>query len=128
MPWKFELFIILPFMFNLPFLFYFIFLYKIEILLYLNLSVYTCEAPSWRPKPWLLPPYLISTYTCEVTIVPRMCGDAFLFYHLVPICFNFPNPKSPFWNYKYKKPVWLGIKSNFLEKVAFWICEENAHS
>ena len=25
-------------------------------------------------------------------------------------------------------PIWLGIKSNFLEKVAFWVREENAHS
>ena len=23
-------------------------------------------------------------------------------------------------------PIWLGIKCNFLEKVAFWVCEENA--
>ena len=27
---------------------------------------------------------------------------------------------------KYKKSVWLGIKCNFLEKVVFWVCEENA--
>ena len=34
---------------------FFIFLYKIELLLYLNLSIYVCEAPSWilelRPLP-----------------------------------------------------------------------------
>ena len=33
---------------------------------------------------------------------------------------------SLFWNYKYNTGVCLGIKSNFLEKVAFWVCEENA--
>ena len=34
--------------------------------------------------------------------------------------------KARFEEIKYKKLVWLGIKRNFLEKVAFWVCEENA--
>ena len=37
----------------------------------------------------------------------------------------FPTQKTHFEESKYKKPVWLGIKCNFLEKVAFWVCEEN---
>ena len=40
----------------------------------------------------------------------------------------FPTQKARFEKSKYKKPVWLGIKRNFLEKIAFWVCEENAHS
>ena len=47
---------------------------------------------------------------------------------LVHVCFSFFNPKSPFWNYKYNIGIWLGIKINILEKVTFWVCEENAHS
>ena len=38
----------------------------------------------------------------------------------------FPTQKARFEKSKYKKPVWLGIKRNFLEKIAFWVCEENA--
>ena len=38
----------------------------------------------------------------------------------------FPIQKARFEEIKYKKLVWLGIKRNFLEKVAFWVCEENA--
>ena len=38
----------------------------------------------------------------------------------------FPIQKAHFEEIKYKKLVWLGIKRNFLEKVAFWVCEENA--
>ena len=38
----------------------------------------------------------------------------------------FPTQKTRFEESKYKKPIWLGIKCNFLEKVAFWVCEENA--
>ena len=38
----------------------------------------------------------------------------------------FPIQKARFEEIKYKKLVWLGIKHNFLEKVAFWVCEENA--
>ena len=37
-------------------------------------------------------------------------------------------PKAHFEESKYKKPVWLDTKRNFLEKVAFWICIENANS
>ena len=33
-----------------------------------------CEIPSWRLKLWALPPHPTSTYTCEVTIVPRVCS------------------------------------------------------
>ena len=71
------------------------------------------------------PSHLTSTYSDHRIKNMRWC---LLFYYLVPVCFSFPNPKSPFWNYKYNISVWLGIKSNFLEKVAFWVCEENAHS
>ena len=39
----------------------------------------------------------------------------------------FPTQKACFEENKYKKPVWLDI-SNFLETIAFWDCEENAHS
>ena len=38
----------------------------------------------------------------------------------------FPIQKARFEEIKYKKLVWLSIKRNFLEKVAFWVCEENA--
>ena len=48
--------------------------------------------------------------------------------NIVLVCFSFPNPKSPFWNYKYNIGIWLSIKSNFLEKFVFWVCEKNAHS
>ena len=34
---------------------FFIFFYKIEFLLYPNLSVYVCEAPSWRLESRPLP-------------------------------------------------------------------------
>ena len=58
------------------FFFFIYFLYKIEIILYHNLNVYVCEAPFWRlelrPLP-PLPPHPKNTYTCGVTIVPRMC-------------------------------------------------------
>ena len=40
----------------------------------------------------------------------------------------FSTPKAHFEEKKYKKPVWLDIKRNFLEKVAFRIWTENAHS
>jgi len=40
----------------------------------------------------------------------------------------FPIQKARFEKSKCKKPVWLGIKRNFFQKVAFWVCEENAHS
>ena len=36
--------------------------------------------------------------------------------------------KARFEEIKYKKLVWLGINRNFLEKVAFWVYEENMHS
>ena len=39
---------------------------------------------------------------------------------------TFPTQKTRFEESKYKMPIWLGIKCNFLEKVAFWVCEENA--
>ena len=39
-------------------------LYKIEILLYSNLSVYVCEAPSWRLEPRSLLPTL-HKYKCD---------------------------------------------------------------
>ena len=54
---------------------FFFFFYKIEILLYPNLSVYVCETPSWRFELWPLPFTPISTYTCGVTIVLRVCSD-----------------------------------------------------
>ena len=41
---------------------------------------------------------------------------------------TFSTQKTCFEESKYKKPVWLGIKCNFLEKVAFWVCEENTQS
>ena len=41
---------------------------------------------------------------------------------------TFPTQKARFEKCKYKKPIWLGIKCNFLEKVAFWVCEKNAQS
>ena len=40
----------------------------------------------------------------------------------------FLTQKARFEESKYKKPIWLGIKRNFLEKVAFWVYEENIHS
>ena len=52
------------------------FLYKIEILLYPNLSVYVCEAPSWKLEPRSLPPHTTSTYTCEMTTTPRVCDGS----------------------------------------------------
>ena len=40
----------------------------------------------------------------------------------------FSTQKAYFEESKYKNCVWLGIKCNFLEKVVFWVCEENAQS
>ena len=40
----------------------------------------------------------------------------------------FSTQKACFEESKYKNCVWLDIKLNFLEKVAFWVCEENAQS
>jgi len=37
-----------------------------------------------------------------------------------------PTQKARIEESKYKKPVWLDIKCNFLEKVDFWVFKENA--
>ena len=47
---------------------------------------------------------------------------------LVPVCFNFFSLKSIFWKKPAQKVCFISIKRNFLEKVAFYTCEENAHS
>ena len=53
----------------------FFFFYKIEFLLYHNLSVYVCmKLIFWNLNPDPYPPHPTSTYTCEVTIAPRVCG------------------------------------------------------
>ena len=45
----------------------------IEIILYPNPTVYMCEV-----NPDSCPPHLISTYTCGVTIAPRVCDGGTL--------------------------------------------------
>ena len=37
----------------------------------------------------------------------------------------FSTQKARFEESKYKNFIWLCIKRNFLEKIAFWVCEEN---
>ena len=44
-----------------------------------------------------------------------------------PIVSTFLAQKARFEKSQCPKPVWLRPKRNFLEKVAFWVCEENAH-
>ena len=60
----------------LPFYFFYFFIYKIEILLYLNLSVYIYKVSSWKLEPQPLPPPT-SIYTCGVTIIPKVCRGPF---------------------------------------------------
>ena len=45
-----------------------------RILLYPNLNVYVCEALFWKLEPDPYPPHSTNTYTCGVTIAPRVCG------------------------------------------------------
>ena len=39
----------------------------------------------------------------------------------------FPIQKARFEEIKYKKLIWLGIKRNFLEKVAFWVLKKTCN-
>ena len=41
---------------------------------------------------------------------------------------TFSSQKARFEKSQCPKPVWLRPKCNFLEKVAFWVCEENAQA
>ena len=58
--------------------------YKIEILLYLNLSVYVCEVPSWKLELRPLPPtshkylYLWSDHRTKGVRSLYMCVDTHL--------------------------------------------------
>ena len=45
---------------------------------------------------------------------------------LISVCFNFPDPKSPFWIKQIQKARLISIKYNFLKKIVFLVCEENA--
>ena len=47
---------------------FFIFFYKIEFLLYPNLSVYVCEAPSWRLESRPLP---LTPHTPQILILVK---------------------------------------------------------
>ena len=47
---------------------FFIFFYKIEFLLYPNLSVYVCEAPSWRLESRSLP---LTPHTPQILILVK---------------------------------------------------------
>ena len=40
----------------------------------------------------------------------------------------FSTQKAHYEERKYKNPVWLGIKRNFLEKFAFWAKDENVQA
>ena len=45
---------------------------------------------------------------------------------MCPFVSTFPTQKTRFEKSQCPKPIWLRPKRNFLEKVAFWVCEENA--
>ena len=49
-------------------------------------------------------------------------------FNLVPVCLNFLGPKSHVLTTDSPKVSLVSIKRNFLEKVAFYNCEENAQS
>ena len=53
---------------------FFFFLIHNRILLYPNLNVYVCKTPLGDLNPGPYPLHSTSTYTCKITIAPRVCG------------------------------------------------------